>query len=76
MGEFIQFKDKILVKAVKGNSIYSFNLQIKSSENKISNELLVNEYALELIDEAEIIQKLFVGHENKEQMVFEYNMDQ
>lgn len=38
----MQFKEKLLVKAVKGNSIYSFNLQIRSNENKISNELFVN----------------------------------
>lgn len=46
----MQHKDILHLKAAKDNSVFSYELQIKSTQNKICNELRVLNYKLELID--------------------------
>jgi hypothetical protein len=40
--------------------------------NKISDELMVLSFQLELVDEREIVQKLYQHHPNKEKIYFYY----
>lgn len=69
IGEYIHFKDTVLVKAVRNNTVFTYELSIRSSEGKISNELKINKYTLELIDDhQEILQTLYISkplHEDK-----------
>ena len=54
----MQYKNKIYAKIVKSNTIFSYEFEIctfrlilGSNEGRISNELMVLNYSLEMVDE-------------------------
>lgn len=71
IGEYIHFKDTVLVKAVRNNTVFTYELSIRSSEGKISNEMKINKYTLELIDDhQEILQTLYIAKPIQEDKLF------
>ena len=58
---------------MQNREVFSYELEIESSEGEISNELKVQQYTLELIDDhQEILQTLFKAHPLKEKRSFFY----
>jgi hypothetical protein len=62
----MQYKNKLFVKTIKSNSIFSFEFEIGNhqtlyvgSSEGIFNKLSVLHYTLEMIDESEIFQTLY-----------------
>lgn len=65
IGEYMQFKNKVYLKAVKHNSIFSYEADIVANENRICDRLKVLRYTLEVVDEKEMIQVLYEAKPNK-----------
>jgi len=73
LGEYIHYQNKLFVKACQNREVFSYEFEIKSSDNKINNELKVVKYTLDLIDDAqEIRQTLYAAHPLKEKLCFYY----
>jgi hypothetical protein len=72
MGEYMQCKDRVFMKAVKNDSVFCYELEINSTGNRICNELKVMNYRLELIDKSYMSQTLFAANPHKEDLLFEY----
>ena len=58
IGEYMQFKNKVYFKIVRCNTVFNYELEISScdkyidsNEGKVSDELMVISYSLELVDE-------------------------
>ena len=51
LGEYIHYKNKLFVKAVQSREVFSYEMEILSTNGQINNELRVNKYTLELIDD-------------------------
>lgn len=68
----MQFKNNLYLKAAKDNSVFCYEMEINSTENKICNQLKVLHYKLELVDKTDMNQTLFKAHPNKEDLIFNY----
>lgn len=58
IGEYMQFKNKVYFKIVRCNTVFNYELEISScdkyidsNQGKVSDELMVISYSLELVDE-------------------------
>jgi len=69
-GEYMQHKEKILIKIARSNTIFSFECLIQTQEALFDN-LLISKFNLEVVDENYIVQDIYKD-KHKENRYFSY----
>ena len=69
-GEYLQHKDKLIIKIARCNTIFSFECTIQTKET-LFDSLLINKFNLEVVDENYIVQDVY-RDKHKESRFFIY----